>query len=471
MMKSGCTPTAPQSLRATSMARTFVEATSRALTGRDCGDLAETADTNWLGAPSTGDLWHSSRVAATAVPIDHVGRVDADAVAQWVVDQYGDGAYPTAVLGSAHGSAAHLALALGAPWLPLAFDVDVAWPEGSTLNLDAAMRHGGQVAQELIGRNPSVRVKQVHDPVRYGHLTARQSSHHIAWRDLPEPYRRFLRTRVRADGQLLLVKDERRWPDASNGEHAAFQLGSPTSGLRWSHYLDELATVSPACAATARMLLGQGASSGTPAEYGVATDVERELHRWANEQGRTLVGIGYRSPELLSAAVADLYRAWLRAAGKTGNRLAVECGRLLDPYHVVRAGLVPYWCEVSTSAAVSAAEDWLAGSEEFTVVEPIPEPTGSSWSTVAHLEQWNGLVAFASVHGSIDRRLARVYPSRCLAPRDATAVLQPHPYDMPTPTRMTVPQAVSRLAALAMNDPRHSPLSGLAATGSARSAD
>ena len=55
-----------------------------------------------------------------------------------------------------------------------------------------------------------------------------------------------------------------------------------------------------------------------------------------------------------------------------------------------------------------------------------------------------------------------MYPYRCLAPRDATTVLRPHPYDMPAPTRMTLPQAVARLTGLAMNDPRrHAPLSGL----------
>jgi hypothetical protein len=436
------------------------------LAGRDCGDLAETAGTNWAGAPSTLDLWHSGRVAATALPIDHLDRVNADAVAQWVVDQYGDGKFPTAVLGSPHGSAVHLAVALRAPWLPLSFELDVAWPDGSIDDLTAVIRHGRHAARRLLTHNSGVRVKQVHDPVRYGHLTARRSSHHLAWREVPEPYRRFLHERIRADAPLVLVKDERRWPDIADDQHAVFQLGSPSTGLRLDDYLEALDKVSSTCAASARLLLSHGTASGSPAEYGVADEGERALQTWAATEGRSLVGIGYRAPEQLSAAVADLYRAWLRAAGKTGNRVAVECGRLLDPQQILRAGLVPYWCEVSTTAALDAAEAWLGGSEEFTLVEPIPEPTGSEWAGLARLDQWLSLAAFCTNGYSIDRRLSRLYPTRCLAPRDATAVLRAHPYDMPVPTRMTVPQAMSRLAGLAMNDGRHrAMLSGLTVTG------
>ena len=343
-MRSGWAPTAPQCLSATSIGRTLVEATSRALAGRDCWDLAETPG---MRALSTVD----PRPPTPAVlPFDHVDTVDAEAVARWVVDQYGDGEFPTAVLGSAHGSAAHLAVALRAPWLPLTFSVDMAWPEGNVDDLNAAVRHGRHVARRLLDRNDGVRVRQVHDPVRHGRLAARQTTHHLAWREVPGPYRQFLHDHVRADGHLLLVRDERRWPDLADAEHAGFQLGTPSTGLEFDEYLQALIDVSPPCAGTARML-GQDASMATVAEHGVTEEGERALRRWAGAEGRALVSLGYRSPDQFSAAVADLYRAWLRAAGKTANRVAVECGRLLDPYQILRAGLVPYWCEVSSASA------------------------------------------------------------------------------------------------------------------------
>src|SRR5215813_2118879 len=57
------------------------------------------------------------------VKLAHQRAVDADAVAEWMVGQIPPGRYPGAVFGSAHGSAVHLALALGVPWLPASFDV------------------------------------------------------------------------------------------------------------------------------------------------------------------------------------------------------------------------------------------------------------------------------------------------------------------------------------------------------------
>jgi hypothetical protein len=50
--------------------------------------------------------------------------------------------------------------------------------------------------------------------------------------------------------------------------------------------------------------------------------------------------------------VSELYRQWLRHLGGTGNRLVVECGRLIEPWHVLRAGLVPYWCRDPGRATV-----------------------------------------------------------------------------------------------------------------------
>ena len=81
--------------------------------------------------------------------------------------------------------------------------------------------------------------------------------------------------------------------------------------------------------------------------------------------------------------VADIYRDWLRQQGKTGNRLVISAGRLLDPWQTIRTGLVPYWCETSTRAGVAAAELWLVGSPPFTSVDILPEPPGATWSQVA----------------------------------------------------------------------------------------
>ena len=85
-----------------------------------------------------------------AVPLEHVDRIDAGDVAAWMTGRYPAGPYPAVVLGSAHGGAAHLAAALGAPWLPTSFTVTVPWPGGSVGDWTGGMEWGAKLA-DLIG--------------------------------------------------------------------------------------------------------------------------------------------------------------------------------------------------------------------------------------------------------------------------------------------------------------------------------
>jgi hypothetical protein len=50
---------------------------------------------------------------AAAVPDSAIDQIDAEAVAGWLSGRYPEPVYPAVVLGSPHGSAVHLAAALG----------------------------------------------------------------------------------------------------------------------------------------------------------------------------------------------------------------------------------------------------------------------------------------------------------------------------------------------------------------------
>ncbi|MFI2667014.1 hypothetical protein [Micromonospora carbonacea] len=441
-------------MTAGSTARIMVAAAVRALRGEDCADLRNPGapPSRFTGAPEPVRRGAAARAAGrVALTPGQAAEVDAERVARWIVDQYPRRCYPGVVLGSPHGAAVHLAVALGVPWLPAAFETTVHWSGGAVDRPAAALDHGAALAGRLLAGNPDVHVRQVHCPASRGPLSGATVSLLVRWRSLPAAYARFLADRLAPDGPVLLLRDARTWPVYDAGRGHSFQAGSPASGLDPVDFDPD----SHALRQVLRSVGGDGARWQPPAvscplgyaEHGVEPGFELAVRDWAGRRGNGVHRVLVPRPEALSAAVADLYRGWLRRAGKTGDRLVVECGRLLDPWQVVRAGLVPYWCENATRRSVDAAEWWLAGSEPFSSVDVLPESPGMRSPALAGLPQWLAVAAFGRRRRALDRTAARGYPVAAVPTRRATEVLRAQPYDLPAPPPLPAATAVEAFRA------------------------
>jgi hypothetical protein len=313
----------------------------------------------------------------------------------------------------------------------------------------AALDHGAAVAGRLLAGNADVHVRQVHCPASRGALAGTTVALAARWRALPAAYARFLADRLEPGAPVLLVRDGRTWPVLDDGRGHSFQVGCPSSGLDPVDFHPD----SHALRQVLRSAGGDGAHWEPPevtspqagAENGVESGFELSARDWTGRHGHPLHRVLFPRPEVLSAATADVYRRWLRGAGKTGDRLVVECGRLLDPWQVVRAGLVPYWCENATRRSVEGAEWWLAGSEPFSSVDVLPEPPGVRSPALAGLPQWLAVAAFGRRRRALDRTAARGYPVTSVPTRRATEVLRGQPYDLPVPPPLGVDAALAVL--------------------------
>jgi hypothetical protein len=364
---------------------------------------------------------------AAAVPLDAVGEIDAEAVAEWMVSRYAGSCYSAVVLGSPHGSAVHLAAMMGGAWLPTSFTVRVPWPGGRATDWRGAAEAGGVVAERIMSANPDISVRQVHDPILDGPLCAATLTLHLRWRRLPEAYRNFLRSRLRPGAMSLVLRDVRIWPVLDLAAGHTLQLGSPAAGVGYEKYRPDDGFP------PGRGLLPQYAErAGEPA-------LEPQLREVAAASGHRAHRVLYRGPAVLSALVADLYREHVPSAGVC----LVETGRLLDPPGVLERGVVPYWCESAAASTVLAAEEWLAGSRAFERVAVLPEPPGTTAETHAGLRQWRSLAAFGEHGGWVDRQAAGRYPRLPLARGNAvrmTAVTGP-------PGRTAPPMSAERVLA------------------------
>ncbi|MBQ1028197.1 hypothetical protein [Micromonospora sp. C95] len=434
-----------------STARILVAAIGRALRGSDCADLGHAGPVSrFAGTPDPVRRAAAIRSAGrTALTAGQAAEVDAERVARWFVDQYPRRRYPGVLLGSPHGGVAHLAVALGMPWLPAGFEMIAHWPQGAVDRPRAALDHGAALAGRVLAGNPDLHLRQVHCPASRGALAGATVALTGRWRGLPAAYRSFLADLLAPGAPVLVLRDTRTWPVVDAADGHSFQLGCPASGLNPVDF-------HPDSHALRQVLRSAGGDSGhweppeisappAAAEHGVESGFDRGVRDWTRRHGNPLHQILVPTPAALSAATADLYRRWLRAAGKTGDRLVVECGRLLDPWQVLRAGLVPYWCENATRRSVEQVEWWLAGSESFTSVDVLPEPPGVRSPALAGLPQWLAVAGFGRRRRALDRTAARGYPVTSVPTRRATEVLRAQPYDLPNPAPLGTGEALAAL--------------------------
>jgi hypothetical protein len=384
-----------------------------------------------------GDAW------ADAVPADFADLVDADSVAAWIAGRYTDDAYPGVIISSPHGGGLHLAAALGVPWLPTGFSFHVHWPQGSAGDWEGALEVGAHFAEQVLAVNSGITVRQVHDPVRRGVLAASTITLHVRWRGLPRAYRELLRERLAPNASALVLRDTRTWPVLGLGTGYSFQIGSPQSGWRPHDY-------TPANPEFAALLRRLDDGPWTPSDpqaprrfAELAGDVQMEAD--ARDMLPGTHRVLYPGPEALSACVADLYRDWLRHTGRGGDHCVVETERLLDPWLVLTAGLVPYWCESASARAVDGAEAWLAGSESFTEVDVLPQPPGTVCDAHAGPAQWRAPAWFARGTGLVDREAMRRYPALPLPTSHATTVLRARARVVGPPPPLTMAAVVPAL--------------------------
>ena len=429
-----------------SLGRALLEASVRAAQGLGCRSLDRMP---MLGRrPGVRDDLRARVLASDALvealPIDEAARLDAAAVAQWITGRYRSAVYPAAVLGSPHGSATHLAAAMGAAWLPSGFTVSVPWPGGTVGDWHSAADWGTVVAERILAANPDVTVRQVHDPLQRGPLCATTVTMHVRWTRVPAAYRAFLRSRVAPDGAALHFRDLRNWPVRTVCERYGFQVGSPVSGWAPQDY-----TLANPSFQRSLAVLGESRwddpDPGLPGRYAEPSG-EPEFDHDLRACGVASYRVLYPRPGVLSAFVADLHRTWLRSHGRPDGHCVVGSGSLMDPWQVYASGLVPYWCEAATRRCVEGAEWWLAGSAPFDAVSVLPQPPGVLSEAHAVAAQWRSIAAFARRRPHVDRLAMSRYPLLPMsAAHAATALSTVPPAGDAPPPRMRPDKVVRAL--------------------------
>ena len=320
-----------------------------------------------------------TRVGATeGVDPARLGDVDLAAVAQWLTEQYPRRRYPAVLVGSSNGALAHLAAAIGAPWLPGTTLVPVARVRDPHRPIDA-LRFGERHAPALLDRNPDVVLHHMHDQAQDELMVSRMTYFRPKWRRLPPAYTDFLASALLPDAPVILVDDRSSWPVVRVTERHVFQPGAQ-GGLRPQDYLDRPHT--PATDGTA-----------PEAEWGSEPEFNAAVDAWGRAHGHPVVTITVPGPQEAAHPVATVFRDWYRQRGQADDQLLVPTFIVGDPWLTLITGSVPFWGFFSVQSALAALEDHLARSDPYAVVRLLLFQHGVDSPGIARPQDWAAAIA------------------------------------------------------------------------------
>ncbi len=345
-----------------------------------------------------------------AISARRLRQIQSDQLAAWVVGHYPRRHYPVIFAGSSNGAVAHLAAALGAPWLPqtllLAVRTGGLDPDDPAADMRAMMPAG----RALVERNPGLQLHHMHDPVQDRLMIARMAYFRVKFLRLPAPYREFLASCLAPGGTVVLVDCTQDWPVTTVSDRYVFQFGAlggateqefRRGGPRVAEFLHQQA------AGRDRWQPPAADGRGPEAEWGFAEPLAADVRAAAAQQGAAVTRLRFGQPEDMSPLVAGLFRDWYARQGLPTGQLLVSSFLLLDPLLAMRTGLVPYWALFGTRPSLDRLTGYLSGAAYDDIYLTV-FPHGEESIGLPGVGEWQATARSALRHG----RLVAVDPDR-----------------------------------------------------------
>jgi hypothetical protein len=256
--------------------------------------------------------------------------IDVEAAARQHVDEYDgiDGLFDAILVGAPNGGVAHLANALGAPFLSQHFVFSF---RGSSRTDDVAayQRHGASLAEPILARNPRAAVVNHYDPVHDRWLVSSLNHIRIKLQSLPEAYRRFITARLRSGGTIIFSDCASTWRQYRLGPRFAFQVGG-LGGLSDQDFLD-------------RWPLDFPLETQPESEWGTLPELGESIDELARARGYRCVTLRGPSPEWFAARAYEAWRRLFERAALEPQGTLIEMFTCVNPAAVRAASLLPLW--------------------------------------------------------------------------------------------------------------------------------
>ncbi|MGK9169135.1 hypothetical protein KXR53_22660 [Inquilinus limosus] len=383
------------------------------------------------------ELAYSIGGMTEAVGAGRIGRLSFDAISEWLAGLFPRRDYPAAFIGSSNGALAHLAAALGAPWLPQTFLCPVRCPWSDPDDVRTAFARGRRLTEAFLKALPTMTVHHMHDPNQDRLMLKTMGYFRLKHRALPAAYRDFLVRRLPPGATLYVDECTRAWPVTRTSERSVFQFGA-VGGMEAEEYVRGGDRVRAYLARYRVRRTGwdppEPNDVAPEAEWGFDPGLLAELSSLAATRGWRLVLLRFEDPEALSLLTAAIHRAWYRDLGYEPTRLIVESFVLLDPYRVLRLRALPLWLLFCVERSARVLQRFLDEGPPFDEIGLMLFSHGTEGVGVVGIEEWRRLLGRA-------RRGRFLGVDEARYPRDFATFIRFHealaelgtPFDLPPP--------------------------------------
>lgn len=263
-----------------------------------------------------------------------------------------NGKHPTITVGiGMGGTTAHLALALGGPFLPQAFVLTL---KNGTMNgnVNAYNKLSLLTAKKITQNNPDLMSIQHYDPVHDGWLVKRVNHLRLKLIDLPEEYKRFIREKLAPGGDVVYLEGRAQWKRFRTGEHNVFQVGgwgdiSDETYIFGNDKLNDFARREK-LDFSHWMLEGYPMEEGPESEWGSEEGLGEALQFFCEKEGFNFIKISYQDPNNFSKLAFLVKKKILDNAHLEPAGVIIEMFSQFDTSIVDHSRLLPLWLIFNT---------------------------------------------------------------------------------------------------------------------------
>jgi len=285
-------------------------------------------------------------------------RITTHALASWAVSLYRNvaGPFDAIIIGTPGGGVAHLATALGAPFLSQNFVATYKAPQPPD-DVQTYLARGTQLAAATLRRNRALAIVNHYDPLHKRLMMKHLNLIRYKLLNLPEAYKAFIFQTLRPGGTIIFTDCRYPWPMYFMGERHWFQVGGLGAVRPWDFIAGQHSEIAALQQAAGVEPVGNWGLKDRTAfempesEWGALPPLHQQVAQFARENAYEFVALESSHPEHFSYLAFRVWRKLLRRAKIEPQGVFLETFTQIAPAATRAAALLPVWiprnCEAS----------------------------------------------------------------------------------------------------------------------------